>query len=156
MGISRHPLFPDPDRDKDVPVDAVLVARLQTSFATMQPAAAQIAHGFYTLLFARRPDFRAMFPDDMAAQEKKLMATLAFVVEHLRKPAAVSMRLADLGALHQGLHVKPEHYPIVCDALVTAMMQHSPVPLGPDVERDWKNALLLVSQQMIRGAHARQ
>jgi hemoglobin-like flavoprotein len=97
-----------------------------------------------------------MFPADMEAQEKKLIATLAFVVEHLRTPDAVAARLSDLGILHQTLQVKPEHYPIVCDALVTAMARKSPVPMNSDVERDWRNAIRLVSQQMIRAAHARQ
>jgi hemoglobin-like flavoprotein len=156
MGISRHPLFPDPDRDKDVPLDDVLIERLQVSFRVLAPAGPAIAQEFYTLLFARRPDFRPMFPADMAAQEKKLIATLAFVVEQLRNPAAVAARLSDLGVLHQNLHVKPEHYPFVCDALVTAMARKSPVPMSGDVERDWRNALMLVSQQMIRAAHARQ
>jgi hemoglobin-like flavoprotein len=154
MGITRHPLYPDHDRDGDVPIDAAILARLETSFALLAPQIGRVAHDFYTILFTRHPEVRAMFPADMAAQELKLSATLAFVVEHLRSPAAVTARMAELGALHHALHVKPEQYPLVCDAIVAAMAQHSPTPMSPELERDWRRALQLVSLQMLRGARA--
>ena len=53
------------------------VQLVQQSFAKVAPISEQAATIFYDRLFEVAPAVRAMFPDDMKEQRKKLMATLA-------------------------------------------------------------------------------
>ena len=56
---------------------------VQTSFAQVAPIAATAADLFYGRLFEIAPQVRAMFPDDLSEQKKKLMAMLGTAVAGL-------------------------------------------------------------------------
>src|SRR5580704_2728411 len=56
------------------------VKLVQQSFTKVAPISEQAAVLFYDRLFEVAPSVRALFPDDMTEQRKKLMATLAVVV----------------------------------------------------------------------------
>ncbi|MDI1262888.1 MAG: globin domain-containing protein, partial [bacterium] len=62
---------------------------VQQSFAKVAPISEQAAVLFYGRLFEVAPQVRAMFPDDMTEQRKKLMATLAVVVGGLTNLSAI-------------------------------------------------------------------
>ena len=53
---------------------------VQTSFAKVAPIATTAADLFYGRLFEIAPQVRAMFPDDLSDQKKKLMAMLGTAV----------------------------------------------------------------------------
>jgi truncated hemoglobin YjbI len=59
------------------------VALVQDSFAKVVLTSEAAAMLFYDRLFDTVPQMRAMFPDDMIEQRRKLMATLAVVVKGL-------------------------------------------------------------------------
>ena len=56
---------------------------VQQSFAKVAPISDQAAVLFYDRLFEVAPSVKAMFPADLREQRKKLMATLAVVVNGL-------------------------------------------------------------------------
>ena len=58
---------------------------VQDSFAKVVPISDEAAELFYDRLFEVAPSVKAMFPADMTEQRKKLMATLAVVVNGLGK-----------------------------------------------------------------------
>jgi len=60
---------------------------VQQSFAKVAPISDQAAIIFYDRLFEVAPSVKAMFPADMTEQRKKLMATLAVVVNGLVRNA---------------------------------------------------------------------
>jgi len=69
---------------------------VQQSFAKVAPISEQAGVLFYDRLFEIAPAVRAMFPNDMSEQRRKLMATLAIVVNGLSNlemilPAASSL-----------------------------------------------------------------
>jgi hypothetical protein len=59
------------------------VALVQDSFAKVAPTSEATAVLFYDRLFDIAPQMRAMFPDDMFAQRRKLMTMLAGLVKGL-------------------------------------------------------------------------
>ena len=59
------------------------VKLVQQSFAKVAPISDQAAVLFYDRLFEIAPSVKAMFPAEMTEQRKKLMATLAVVVNGL-------------------------------------------------------------------------
>jgi hemoglobin-like flavoprotein len=152
MSITRHPLYDDPRSLAPAPLDVGLVRRLETSFGTIAGRADLLAERFYERLFRRAPGVRPLFPADLAEQRKKLVAALAFVVAHLRAPDEVLPRLRALGAAHVKYGAQPDHYPVVCEELVLAMGEVADETWSADIERDWRNALHLVSAAMLAGA----
>jgi hemoglobin-like flavoprotein len=86
----------------------------------------------------------------MTAQKSKLMDTLAAVIVHLADPKANLHRLQELGRRHKGYGALPEHFPIVIDAMLGAMQEVA----GPDwnkaVQEEWRRALSLVAEVMIK------
>ena len=86
---------------------------VQDSFAKVAPISAKAAELFYGRLFEIAPQVRAMFPDDMTEQRKKLMVTLAIVVQGLNNldtilPAASALakRHVDYGVKARRLHAR--------------------------------------------------
>ncbi|HEV8113155.1 MAG TPA: globin domain-containing protein [Planctomycetota bacterium] len=152
MSITRHPLYDDSRSFAPAPVDVGLVRRLETSFRGIADQADLLAERFYARLFRRVPPLRVLFPEDLAEQRRKLVESLAFVVAHLRSPEEVLPALRALGAAHVEYGARPEHYPIVCEELVSAMGEIAGPAWDTDIERDWKSALHLVSAAMLSGA----
>src|SRR5690348_4950828 len=91
---------------------------VQDSFSKVAPISEQAAVIFYDRLFEVAPAVRAMFPDDMAEQRKKLMATLAVVVSGLGNLEAILPAASALAKRHVGYGAKPDHYPVVGGALL--------------------------------------
>ena len=85
------------------------VQLVQQSFARVAPISEQAAVLFYGRLFEVAPSVRAMFPDDMTGQRKKLMATLAVVVNGLTNLEAVLPAASALAKRHVGYGARPEH-----------------------------------------------
>ena len=73
---------------------------VQDSFAKVAPISEQAAVMFYDRLFEVAPSVKAMFPDDMTEQRKKLMATLAVVVNGLSNLEAVLPAASALAKRH--------------------------------------------------------
>ena len=91
---------------------------VQQSFAKVAPISEQAAVLFYDRLFEVAPSVKAMFPADMTEQRKKLMGTLAVVVNGLSNLGSVLPAASALAKRHVGYGAKPEHYPVVGGALL--------------------------------------
>nr|WP_287082227.1 globin domain-containing protein [Methylobacterium sp.] len=63
----------------------------------MQTLGDAVADLFYGRLFDIAPQVRSLFPDDMTAQKRKLVAMLALAVSNLDKPEALVATVRDLG-----------------------------------------------------------
>src|SRR4029450_13961299 len=91
---------------------------VQTSFAKVAPIAATAADLFYGRLFEIAPQVRAMFPEDLGEQKKKLMAMLGPAVAGLSHPETLMPAVQALGRRHGGYGVKAPHYASVGSALL--------------------------------------
>ena len=54
------------------------------SWRLVVPIKETAADLFYRRLFELKPEYRSLFPQDIAAQKRKLIAMLAFVVKSMR------------------------------------------------------------------------
>jgi hemoglobin-like flavoprotein len=125
---------------------------VQESFAKVVPISEQAAVIFYDRLFETAPAVRAMFPNDMTEQRRKLMATLAIVVSNLELvlPAAAS-----LATRHVAYGAKAEHYPVVGSALLWTLEKGLGADWTPDVADAWTTAYDTLSGFMIAQAYGR-
>jgi nitric oxide dioxygenase len=129
---------------------------VQESFSRVAPISEQAAVLFYDRLFEVAPQVRALFPDEMSEQRKKLMATLAVVVNGLTNLEAVLPAASALAKRHVGYGAKPEHYPVVGGALLWTLEKGLGDAWTPELAEAWAAAYGTLSGFMIAEAHGVQ
>lgn len=127
------------------------IARLQASFDRLWAVSAQMADMFYTRLFDIAPQFRPMFREDMAEQQRKFIATLAAIVGNLDSQTALST-VSTLARHHAEYGVHPDHYPVVGEALLWSLERGLGEHWTPEVAASWHKAYAFLSETMIAGA----
>jgi hemoglobin-like flavoprotein len=131
------------------------VRLVQESFAKVAPIADQAAVMFYDRLFEIAPQVRAMFPKDMADQQRKLMATLAIVVNGLSNLESILPAASSLATRHVAYGARPEHYPVVGEALLWTLEQGLGKEWTEEVAGAWAAAFATLSDFMINQAWGR-
>ncbi|MBN9495846.1 MAG: hemin receptor [Alphaproteobacteria bacterium] len=113
------------------------VKLVQESFKLVAPIADTAADIFYDRLFATAPQVRAMFPQEMKDQKKKLMQMIGTAVTNLHQVDKIADAVAKLGARHVKYGVKDEHYDIVGAALLFTLKQGLGDKFTPDTQAAW-------------------
>jgi nitric oxide dioxygenase len=129
------------------------VKLVQQSFSKVAPISGQTAAIFYDRLFEVAPQVKAMFPADMTEQKKKLMATLAVVVNGLSDLPSILPAASALAKRHVGYGAKPEHYPVVGSTLLWTLEKGLGGDWTPDVASAWTTAYGTLSGFMISEAY---
>jgi hemoglobin-like flavoprotein len=132
------------------------VKLVQTSFAKVAPISDKAAELFYGRLFEIAPQVRAMFPADLTEQRKKLMATLAIVVNGLVDLPAILPAASALAKRHVGYGAEPAHYPIVGEALLWTLEKGLGDAWTPAVAAAWTQAYTTLSSFMISEAYGQK
>ena len=130
------------------------IALVQTSFAKVAAISDKAAELFYGRLFEIAPQVRALFPDDMTDQRKKLMATLAVVVKGLSNLDTILPAASGLARRHVQYGAEPAHYPVVGAALLWTLEQGLGSSWTPDVAAAWTAAYATLSEFMISAANS--
>ena len=131
------------------------VTMVQQSFSKVAPIADQAAVLFYDRLFEIAPQVKTMFPADMTEQRKKLMATLAVVVNGLSNLEAILPAASALAQRHVAYGAKAEHYPVVGAALLWTLEKGLGEAWTADVAAAWTAAYTTLSGFMIEQAYGR-
>lgn len=105
----------------------------------------------YAQLFAKRPELRALFPEDMTQQRAKLGSALELVVENLRAPEYIVTLLEELGNRHVHYGATVEHLAVLGEALLTSLELFDPMPWDEPTREAWRAAYTSVSLAMQRG-----
>jgi hemoglobin-like flavoprotein len=128
---------------------------VQQSFAKVAPISDQAAVLFYDRLFEIAPAVKAMFPSDMREQRRKLMATLAIVVNGLSSLEMILPAASSLATRHVAYGAKAEHYPVVGEALLWTLEKGLGSEWTADVAEAWRAAYATLSEFMITQAYRR-
>jgi hemoglobin-like flavoprotein len=131
------------------------VKLVQDSFAKVAPISDQAAEIFYERLFMVAPQVRTLFPDDMTEQRRKLMATLAVVVNGLTNLEAILPAASALAKRHVEYGAEPAHYPVVGEVLLWTLERGLGANWTPDVADAWTSAYATLSGFMIGEAYGR-
>src|SRR5258707_12079984 len=126
---------------------------VQDSFAKVAPISEQAAALFYGRLFDIAPEVKPLFRGDMKEQGRKLMATLAVVVNGLSNLDAVLPAASALAKRHLAYGVKPGHYVPVGAALLWTLEQGLGPQWTPELAAAWTAAYTTLSQFMIGEAY---
>jgi hemoglobin-like flavoprotein len=132
------------------------VTLVQDSFAKVAPISGKAAELFYGRLFEIAPQVRAMFPDDMSEQRKKLMSTLAIVVNGLGNLDTILPAASALAKRHVGYGAEAAHYPVVGEALLWTLEKGLGDAWTPPVAAAWTAAYTTLSGFMISEAYGQK
>src|SRR5246500_3803624 len=135
------------NKERDMTPDQIKL--VQDSFAKVAPISDQAAIIFYDRLFEVAPSVKAMFPEDMTEQRRKLMATLAVVVRGLSDLPSILPAASALAKRHVDYGEKPEHYPGVGEALLWTLARALGPRWTPEVALAWTAAYTTLSDFMI-------
>ncbi|MEM6591947.1 MAG: globin domain-containing protein [Cyanobacteria bacterium P01_H01_bin.119] len=126
---------------------------LEQSFEKVKPYANEFVPSFYDNLFTDYPAAKPLFAHtDMGDQGRKLLASLVFVIENLRRPGELTGALKGLGARHVKYGALPEHYPLVGNTLLKTFEQYLEADWTPETKQAWVEAYGLITQVMLEGA----
>ena len=125
---------------------------IQQSFAGLAPISDKAAALFYDRLFETAPEVKPLFRGDMTKQGRKLMATLALVVNGLNKLDAILPAASALAKRHVAW-VKAVHYATVGAALLWTLEKGLGPSWTPELGAAWTLAYTTLSGFMIREAY---
>ena len=126
---------------------------LEQSFSQVSDRAIAFSASFYEALFRHYPELEPMFANvSLEAQEKKLVLSLAAIVENLRNPEVMRQALLSLGARHVQVGTVKEHYPLVGQALIETFEMYLGDRWTPEVANAWLEAYDAISSTMLEGA----
>lgn len=126
---------------------------LEDSFAEVEPQAEAFSASFYKNLFRANPSVQELFAKtSLEAQEKKLIASLALIVENLRNPEALQRALESLGVYHVKTGTLTKHYPLVGNALLETSADFLGDRWTSAKAQAWLNAYNLICEMMLQGA----
>jgi NAD(P)H-flavin reductase/hemoglobin-like flavoprotein len=131
-------------------------AALKASWAQVAQQGDRAAEFFYAALFTLDPSLRAMFPAAMGGQRDKLLAALGHVVSNVDDGDTLVAFVKQLGVDHRRFEVRPEHYPIVGQALLHTLAKGIGASWTEQLAADWAAAYGLVSSTMIDAARDRE
>ncbi len=127
---------------------------VQSSFKKVAPIADTAADIFYDRLFEIAPDTRALFPEVMTDQKKKLMQMIGIAVNGLRDLDAIVPAVKDLGARHHGYKVTDAHYDSVGAALIYTLGKGLGDDFTPETKAAWTETYGLLAGVMKEAQHA--
>ncbi len=108
---------------------------------------------FYDDLFSRYAELKPLFDKtDMPSQKKKLLASLKFLVDNLENPTVLADALTSLGQRHARSNVKPEHYPMVADSLLSGLSKVMGDKWSPEMREAWTELYMTAAGIMQRGS----
>jgi hemoglobin-like flavoprotein len=131
------------------------IKAIQESFAKVAPISEQAAELFYGRLFEIAPAVKPLFRGDMKEQGKKLMATLAVVVNGLDNLQSILPAASALAKRHVDYGVKASDYTPVGQALLWTLERGLGPNWTPDLAAAWTTAYTVLSDFMIGEAYGR-
>ena len=108
-----------------------------------------ITSRMYDILFEKYPETKALFngaPDD---QPKILAAAIAAYATNIDSIDQLHDKVMYIANAHVKSHVKEEHYPMVGDALLTAMQEVLGEAATPEIMEAWKEAYFYLAEILL-------
>jgi hemoglobin-like flavoprotein len=128
------------------------VELIRKSFDALWPVRRKLADLFYNRFFELAPDARALFPQDIARQQLKLMDMIAAIVGALDKRDIFQSIISYSGRQHAQFGVKRAHFVAFGDALISALEQQFGAAFTPELKQAWSALYDAVQNEMIRAA----
>lgn len=97
------------------------IATIKETIPLISQEAENVTTRMYEILFSKYPETKPLFANATSDQHKKLAGAIAAFAGNIDNLAALSGAVEKMAQAHVATNVKPVHYPMVADALITAM-----------------------------------
>lgn len=125
---------------------------VQRTWEQIFPNANAVAATFYSRLFELDPTLRALFPDDLQPQARKLVNAINLAVRGLGDLNRLEPVLRELGRRHIGYGVEDRHYLTVGAALIDTLAAGLGDGFTAAVRDAWTDTYAIVAETMKSGA----
>ena len=125
------------------------INRIRRTWAQVATSPDRTADAFYSRLFEAAPQTRAMFKGDMKLQGRKLVNTLAFIVDTLDDLDTLVGEAQDLARRHVTYGVVSSHYADVGEALLDTLKSGLGDQFSDADEEAWASVYDTLSDVMI-------
>ncbi|WP_369688929.1 globin domain-containing protein [Streptomyces sp. Wb2n-11] len=107
---------------------------------------------FYAILFARHPQVRQLFPDNMDVQRDRLLRGLLRIVDLADDPENLVRFCSLLGRGHRKFGALEAHYPAVGECLLASLARFAGTAWTAEAAAAWTRAYATASRVMILAA----
>jgi NAD(P)H-flavin reductase/hemoglobin-like flavoprotein len=135
-----------------VPLTDDEIALMRASVAVVGPFAADMTVYFYAILFARYPQVRTLFPDNLDVQRDRLLRGLLRIVDLVDDPESLVRFCVRLGRDHRKFGALDGHYPAVGECLLAALARYAGPAWTPELAAAWTHGYGVVAQVMMHAA----
>ena len=109
----------------------------------------EITSVMYDVLFEKYPETKELFSGAPGEQPKILAGAIAAYAMNIDNLGALTEAVGRMASAHVRTNVKAEHYPMVGDALLTAMKDVLGDAATPDIIEAWKEAYFFLAEILI-------
>jgi len=125
------------------------IETVKATVPVLREHAETITSTMYDILFDKYPETKALFNDAPDEQPKVLAAAVSAYAINIDNLDALGDAVGKMSAAHVRTHVQPEHYPMVGDALITAMKDVLGNAATPAILEAWSEAYFFLSDILI-------
>jgi hemoglobin-like flavoprotein len=125
---------------------------IRKSFDALWPVRRRVGELFYSRFFELAPDARALFPQDIARQQLKLMDMIAAIVGALDQREIFQSIISYSGRQHAQFGVERTHFVAFGNALIWSLEQQFGTAFTPELKQAWTMLYNAVQNEMIRAA----
>ena len=141
-------------------LSASTISTVKATLPILAKRGAELTTHFYRRLFAAHPEVRPLFNaahQQSGRQQRALAGAILAYARHIEQPEALSSALELIAHKHASLGIRPEHYPIVGEHLLGAMVDVLGDAATDEVLHGWGEAYNLLAGVLIareRGIYA--
>ncbi|WP_069169562.1 globin domain-containing protein [Streptomyces griseus] len=128
------------------------ISLVRTSLSVVAPQATEMTVYFYAILFARYPDVRGLFPENMDVQRDRLLRGLLRIIDLVDDVDNLVRFCSRLGRDHRKFGALEAHYPAVGECLVASLTRFAGSAWNHEVAAAWTRAYTVAAQVMIDAA----
>ena len=122
---------------------------VEQNFAELMRVSDALTERFYQRLFVEHSSLTPLFSSvTIEGQEKKLLASMVLLVQHLRDTDMMVDYLQGLGVRHQQYGVMASHYDMFIENWLAVSAEFSGQAWNDSLENAWRNVLEYVSELM--------
>lgn len=103
----------------------------------------------YEAFFARVPEAREMFREDIEGQGMRFMTTLSMIIDHLHQPDGMAARLEELGRAHKAMGVKADQFEPMGQAMVDTLSGALGDGFTPQMRAAWDAGFIEIAAMLI-------
>jgi hemoglobin-like flavoprotein len=122
---------------------------VQKTWQTITPVSQKMGEEFYTELFKKAPELKALFKSEPKDQAMKLMFMISYLVHRLDQISELQEEIIKLASRHKGYGTKEEHYKIVGETLMWSLEKTLGTQWTPETEIAWNTTYDVISNLMI-------